>query len=249
VTLAIADGWTPDDWAALGSVLAGVGALLTFVVALGALVYASRQVDEAVKSRRSQEKIENDRRQAEIEDRQHRDDAEERRRIEQARPFVVVDFEVSPADDSIVDLVIENVGKTLARNVRFAFEPDLVTTGADPDDERRLIRSALLTQGIPSMPPGKRIDVFFDTGRRSPDLPWTFRVRVDCDDYMGRPQDTLEYVLDLGFRLDLERVGVKSIHHVAKALEATHNVLKSWSSAQRAGIAVSVKSMPDDVEH
>ena len=41
------------------------------------------------------------------------------------RPFVVVDFESSPAWQKAIELVIENIGTTVAANVTLEFDPPL----------------------------------------------------------------------------------------------------------------------------
>jgi hypothetical protein len=48
----------------------------------------------------------------------------QRLREDQARPFVVIDFEPW---NVFIDLKIRNIGKTLAHDVRFQFEPTLKT--------------------------------------------------------------------------------------------------------------------------
>jgi hypothetical protein len=47
-------------------------------------------------------------------------------REEQARPFVALDFEPSGAEN-IINLKIANLGKTIACNVKFQFDPPLAT--------------------------------------------------------------------------------------------------------------------------
>jgi hypothetical protein len=49
----------------------------------------------------------------------------QRLRKEQTRPFVLVDFD---AWSTIVEIRITNIGKTIARDVRFDFDPPLVST-------------------------------------------------------------------------------------------------------------------------
>ena|SRR6266540_1335421 len=53
-------------------------------------------------------------------------------REEQAQPFIVVDFEPSRAWRNAINLVIENTGKTLAKNVKVTFEPSLESAEKHP---------------------------------------------------------------------------------------------------------------------
>jgi hypothetical protein len=107
-----------------------LAAWATVIVYIGLFFYAWRQVAEARKLRE-----------------------------EQARPFVVVDFEVGPS----IILTVENLGRTLAREVTIRFDKRVEATelfkAAAPYDinEVRLFREPL-----PVLPPGKKIRVVFD---------------------------------------------------------------------------------------
>src|SRR2546428_10758648 len=104
---------------AVGSVTwATLAAWATFLVAVGAVAYAARQVGEARQLREAQ-----------------------------TRPFVVVDFDVLRLRPMIY-LVITNHGSTLTRNVRFAFDPPLSSAFDDDHRtlaDARLLRDGLPT--------------------------------------------------------------------------------------------------------
>ena len=76
-------------------------------------------------------------------------------REEQARPFVIVDFEPG----WLVYLTVENVGRTMAKDVRIKFDKSLETTLERPHE---LDESPLFREPIPALPPGKKIRVLFD---------------------------------------------------------------------------------------
>ncbi|NEA32384.1 hypothetical protein [Streptomyces sp. SID13031] len=235
---------TSDQWAtvaALGAAIQGIASALTVIIAVVAAKYAYNQVtqartqvEEARKSRfdqaeqaRAQEEAASKR---EFERRQEQEKREERRQEELARPFVVVDFEPSPAWGNAFNLVFENVGKTLAKNVRFTFDPALKSSqSGKPFD---LADSEIIKNGIQAMPPGRRIEALFDLSheRFKTDLPMKYRVRVDSEDAAGRAQEPLEYVLDLGFRYSLGRIEVKNIHHVAKSMKEIESAVKKWTA-------------------
>src|SRR2546425_6814233 len=80
-----------------------------------------------------------------------------RLREAQVRPYVVVDFEV---DSTLIHLTIENVGVTPARDVKLKFEPAMRSTHEDPWPREG---STLMSQGIPTLPPGKKYRFFFDS--------------------------------------------------------------------------------------
>ncbi|MEJ7743205.1 MAG: hypothetical protein WKF73_11990 [Nocardioidaceae bacterium] len=87
-----------------------------------------------------------------------------RTREEEAQPFVVVDFEPSAAWSGIMDLVITNTGKTVAKDVRVTFEPPLRSAyfSKQPDDPYDINESKIIKEGIPSLLPGKRFTILFD---------------------------------------------------------------------------------------
>ena len=94
-------------------------------------------------------------------------------REEQARPFVIVDFEPG----FLVYLTVENLGRTMARDVRISFDKPLISTFRD---RRQLDESPLFREPIPALPPGKKISVLFDqfTERMKAQLPLTYDVEV-----------------------------------------------------------------------
>ena len=96
------------------------GTLATTVIAFAAAVFAGRQVLEARRTREAQ-----------------------------AQPFVVVDIQSSPVWANILNLVVENIGTTVATDVRVAFAPPLESSQADLN----IAKSALVADGIPALPP------------------------------------------------------------------------------------------------
>jgi hypothetical protein len=120
-----------------------------------------------------------------------------RLREEQARPFVVVDFEPG----FLIYLTVENIGRTMARDLTIHFDPPLDSTLAQP---REIDESPPLHgEPIPTLPPGKQIRVVFDQygERLGSDLPRSYQVEVRYRGPFGQkyPPDT--YRLDLGVYL------------------------------------------------
>lgn len=152
-----------------------------------------------------------------------------RLRVEQARPFVVVDFESSPVWQNAIQLVIQNIGQTIATDVAVSFDPPLEST--DKHEGYELAKSALLTNGIPAMPPGKRVTALFDLSHRRKDsgLPMSYLARVTFSDYQGKQQDPLEYRLDLNFLYGLMRFREYGLHDAAKALREIEKTVGRWT--------------------
>ena len=138
------------------------------VVLLFAVVYARRQVREARELRE-----------------------------EQARPFVVVDFE--PDRVPFMNLAVANLGRTMARNVRIEADPPLQSTVYD-SGEFPLADLKLFTESIPSLAPGKRIVLLFDQmiDRAKAGLPESYQMRLTYEWDGGEPlSDELRLDLDL----------------------------------------------------
>lgn len=155
-----------------------IAAAATLVVAVVAAGFAWRQVREAQKTRE-----------------------------EQAQPFVVVDLDRTEASRIHMDLVIVNTGTTLAKDVRVAFDPPLRSTLTERNQQYDLADAAIISHGIPTMPPGREFRMLFESmpGLFESDLPRTYGAVVSFRDSRGRPYQ-LDYRLDQRlFRLDADR--------------------------------------------
>jgi hypothetical protein len=164
-----------------------------------------------------------------------------RTRQEQAQPFVIVNIQPSPVSWQIMNLVVENVGATLARNVKIRFTPEIVTSQKRYD----LAGSALLMEGIPTLPPRQRLEVFFDVApdRKKAALSTRYETEVSFDDARGRKQAPLKYIIDLGYLVGLERVEEYGVHDVAEALRKIERTMKGWTWGSR--LQVSTRSEDD----
>lgn len=151
-------------------------------------------------------------------------------REEQAQPIVVVDFESAPVWHNAIELVIQNIGKTIATNVHVTFDPPLKSTQRHEGYD--LAQSTLLTKGIPTMPPGKRVTAMFDLSheRKDSGLPMAYVAKVDFADAHGRAQQSLTYVLDLEFMYGLMRFTEYGVHDAAKALREMRDAMNKWTA-------------------
>lgn len=185
-----------------------LGSMVTAAVAVVAAVFAAIQVLEA-----------------------------RRLREEQSKPFVIVDIQPSPTSRHILNLVIENTGTTMARDVKITFTPGITTTMRD---EFPLEDSSLLKDGIPMLPPGRRLDWMFDSSvkRHEQRLPLRYEVEVAYADQRGRAQEPLHFPIDLAPLYGVAYVEEKGLHHIAKALEGLQKTTKSWTARGRLGVSV-----------
>jgi hypothetical protein len=106
-------------------------------------------------------------------------------REQQARPFVVIDLDIK---STIAQFEITNIGSTIARDVRFRFEPPLKSSWDDEPGRKPLAQANLFMSGIPSLPPGKVITTMFDQipNRIAKELPSDYAVQVSYRDAFGK---------------------------------------------------------------
>jgi hypothetical protein len=150
-----------------------------------------------------------------------------RLREEQARPFVVIDFEV---EDAIAFLTVSNLGTTLARNVRFEIEPPLQSSMEIPLDKLKM-----LGEGISSLAPGKSIRTAFDSliQRKPLGLPDVYAVTAQYSDETSRRQFQEKLDLDLGVYWNLIRVQRRGEHDIHERLKDIRDELRKWTSGTR----------------
>lgn len=75
-------------------------------------------------------------------------------RIRENEPNVLVFFDIPHLTNDIF-LVVKNIGKSMAKNVRLEFNPELKNSRGELMDEVLFLKN-----GIPVMPPGYRIQTF-----------------------------------------------------------------------------------------
>jgi hypothetical protein len=191
----------PDFGAWQAADWSALASVVTALVAILAAAFAWRQVTEARKTRE-----------------------------DQAQPFVVVDFEPSNVSFRVINLVIRNVGRTLARDVQLKFDPLLSSTHLN--DKWDLNDTTLIREGIPSLPPGKEIKALFDLAheRFKSDLPMAYTVTVEFSDARDRRQTPLVYKLDLNVYYGLQSVTEYGLHDAASALREIEKSVKKWTA-------------------
>lgn len=154
------------DWISLG----------TAVVAVIAAVISAWQAHIARSSGQ---------RQLELAERVHR---------EQNEPYVIVDIQPYMPGHTLMVLVIENIGTTVARNVRVSSDRPLETTwGEEPAEVLRQV----LSRPISMIPPGRRLTYLFDDHDRwETDLPSVYVFTVRAEGPYGAVEP-LEYTVDI----------------------------------------------------
>src|SRR5215216_5731443 len=146
-------------------------------------------------------------------------------REEQARPFVIVDFEPG----FLVYLTVENIGRTLARDVSIRFDKPLQSTLSGP---REIDESPLLRKPIPTLPPGRKIRVLFDqyAARLEAKLPLTYDVTLRYKGPLGKKEWEHPYPLDLGIYLGSQEPP-KGLPELVTEVENIRKELQKWRAA------------------
>jgi hypothetical protein len=167
-----------------------------------------------------------------------------RSREDQTRPFVVIDFETRKG---MIFLAIENVGRTLARNVRFKVTPELSGT---LDDLNRahpwsIGNLKMFRDGIPTLAPNKRIVTLMDSSfqRKPEDYPDVYEVVIEYDSASGRKRYSEPITLDLGIYWGLMRVEQKDVDDIHKRLEELVREVKKWTASGGGLLTVTPKHL------
>lgn len=156
-----------------------------------------------------------------------------RLREEQARPFVVIDFDIK---DHLIFIEVSNTGPSLARDVRFAIEPAFQSSleGYQARDLK------MFRDGISTLAPGKVIRTMFDSfpSREQQGIPDAYAVTITyADEKRGRAfTETLD--LDIGLYRNVMSVRRHEIHHVNETLGKILGEMKRWRGPGNRGVLV-----------
>jgi hypothetical protein len=114
-------------------------------------------------------------------------------RREALEPMVVVDIAPGVNDPGVFVLTIANLGPSIARNVRIKAPDEMLRS-----DGTRMHEWAVFTEGIKTMPPGHKLQFFFDVGFQpfKGNSPTRCTFDVECDGPFG-PAPQATYVIDL----------------------------------------------------
>jgi hypothetical protein len=162
-------------------------------------------------------------------------------REEQTRPFVVIDLD--SARPKSFDLVVKNIGATMARDVKFKFDPPPEST----IQEASLDRLKMFRDGISTLPPRKEIRTLFDTGpaRHDAGLPDVYEVTVTYQGQAGTKRYEEKIDLDFGLYWNRMYMTVRDVHDLHRELETIRKEVQKWTASFGGGI---LRVTPDDVE-
>lgn len=148
-------------------------------------------------------------------------------RLEQNRPFVIVDFELDESKGYLVFFEVANMGTSLARDIQIEIDPPLESAIDVEMDKLKM-----LSEGIATLPPGKKLRTFFDMSFRRneqrPDLPMNHRATVRYADEKRKRHFTETYDLDLDQYMNMQFVTKHGLDDIHKQLEKIRTVMEKW---------------------
>jgi len=145
-------------------------------------------------------------------------------RESQTRPFVVIDLGSSA--HTLFDLVVRNIGPTLARDVRFEFNPPIRSTDDDLDPNKL----KMFREGISTLAPGNEIRTLFEEGpaRHESALPDIYEVTVSYTDQTAKREYEEKIDLDFGLYWGRPTVTRRDLHDLHKQLETIAKEIRRW---------------------
>lgn len=137
-------------------------------------------------------------------------------RDQESAPYVIVYFDV-PLSKNLVYLIIKNIGKSIAKDIRLSFEPFLQT-----GDVGNLENLSLFEKGIASLAPAQEIRVLLDTTIAffgEPGLPLFYSVEITYHGGLKDVPRTTKHTLDLSVHKGLMYIRSKDIHDLNESIE------------------------------
>ena len=136
-------------------------------------------------------------------------------RDEETAPHVIVYFELPP--EKLIYLVVKNLGKGTAMDVKLHFDPPLATTGQISINDMPMIK-----EGIASMPPGYELRTILGSSFEyfgNDQLPLKYSAKVSFFGGLRSEQRVVNQVLDLSMHKNLLYVRRKGIHELTQEIE------------------------------
>ncbi|MCK4403958.1 MAG: hypothetical protein KAW02_02595 [candidate division Zixibacteria bacterium] len=137
-------------------------------------------------------------------------------RDQEVAPYVVTYFDI-PYGKHWIYLVVRNVGKSVAKNVKLEFQPSLKNTEGEEINDIPLIK-----EGTASIPPGYKIRTFFDSAIsyfNKRELPLTYKVKVSYSGGLRADMRSTEQIMDLYAFKGLSFLDEKGVHELVKEVE------------------------------
>jgi len=145
-------------------------------------------------------------------------------RAQEIAPYVIAYFDV-PYGKAQIFVVVKNIGKGVARDVRLNFDPPLRNS-----DSVNVNDIGFIKNGIRSMPPGYEIRTFFDGMReyfKTQELPLLYRAEISYSGGLFEGIRTEEYEMDLSAFKKRFFVEEKGLHELVKQFEKLNSTIEN----------------------
>ncbi len=157
-------------------------------------------------------------------------------RLAQYRAFVIIYARILETENTLIEIVIENIGVIPAQNISFTFAPELQTTMTVNKDPSSIMPWSALESGVAYLAPGQKITHLFDSliQRHDSKLPHVYEVNIDYKSAEGKKgrNHSEKYQLDLGAWYGSNFVTIYGIHNVAKSLQEISKQLEGWTESR-----------------
>ena len=152
-------------------------------------------------------------------------------RISQTRPYIIVDFDIREGTH-VIDLVIRNLGKGVAKEPKFTFDPPL------RDSRGRILSEMPIFKGkLDFVPPDKEIRQVFDSAisyfGATPRLPTTFAVSISYFDEKKESEYSDSMNLDLSIYEGLVHIKKKGMNDLVRQMEKIVSELRKVVRSSR----------------
>jgi hypothetical protein len=146
-------------------------------------------------------------------------------RIQENAPHVIIYIDTQPDDINLLYLIIKNIGKTVAKDITFEFNPTLMSGFTNHLHE---FDSPIIREGIKSLAPGQEVrrmldavtNYFGDVAKllESP-LPLRYHVKVSYSGGMLDEKETSEQIIDLTMFKGVGKIVQKDEKDLIRAVE------------------------------
>jgi hypothetical protein len=163
-------------------------------------------------------------------------------RLQEIAPQVVIYIDMPYNNDFVMYLVVKNTGKTIAKDIKFLFEPTLMTGFGETPKE---MSTRFLKEGISSLAPEQEIRTTFDVISDYPEneLPMSYKVQVDYASDLQSERISSEHIIDLTMFKQVSVLSKKTeqdfftaVEHIAESSSRTENHFRHLSEAFNSGI-------------
>lgn len=150
---------------------------------------------------------------------------------EDSRPYVVVALQPSQASFNLFDVVIENIGKSAAKDISIKFSPNHTFSGT-----KKKINDIKIMKNLHFMPPGNRLNFYFGSAaigeKAENSIRKKYNVIVKYTDVNGISYSE-DFVCDPTDYDGMSILEIKTVHHLAKYVEALSKHVEDASGSQK----------------